>query len=90
MARSAKIAELNLDIERFSELPSITMPGTVDKIIQSPRPRQPEKAQIAVKGADPRYRDLRIENTLTDENGDDVRLKKGAHVEVTVTAGSKR
>ena len=43
MARSAKIAELNLDIERFSELPSITMPGTVDKIIQSPRPRQPER-----------------------------------------------
>jgi len=29
---------------------------------------------------------VRIENTLTDEHGDDVSLKKGAHVDVTVTA----
>jgi hypothetical protein len=35
------------------------------------------------------HRDLRIENTLTDENGDYVRLKKGAHVQVTVTAEPK-
>ena len=62
------------------------MPGTVKKIIRSPRPTKPEKSQIAVDGADDRHRDLRIENTLTDEHGDDVRLKKGAHVEVTVTA----
>jgi hypothetical protein len=86
MARSARIAELNLDAARIPEQPSATMPGTVDKIIRSPRPNQPERAQIAVGGADHRYRYLRIENTLTDENGDDVRLKKGAHVEVTVTA----
>jgi hypothetical protein len=65
------------------------MPGIVDKIIPSPRPNQPEKAQIAVDGADHRYRDLRIENTLTDEHGDDVSLKKGARVEVTVTAEPK-
>jgi hypothetical protein len=62
------------------------MPGSVDKIIPSSRPGQPEKVQVAVDGADRLYRDLRIENTLTDENGDDVKLKKGAHVEVTVTA----
>ena len=90
MARSARIAELNLDTARIPEQPSTTMPGTVDKIIPSPRPSQPEKAQIAVDGADHRYRDLRIENTLTDEHGDDVRLKKGAHVEVTVTAEPER
>jgi hypothetical protein len=65
------------------------MPGTVNKIISPSRPNQPEKAQIAVDGADHRYRDLRIENTLTDEHGDDVKLKKGAHVEVTVKAESK-
>jgi hypothetical protein len=86
MARSARIAELNLDTARISEQPSVTMPGTVDKIIPSPGPSQPEKAQIAVKEADHGYQDLRIENMLNDENGDDVRLKKGAHVEVTVTA----
>ena len=62
------------------------MSGTVDKIIPSPRPSQPEKAQISLEGADRRYRNIRIENTLTDEHGDDVRLEKGIHVEVTVTA----
>ena len=67
-----------------------TPPGTVDKIIPSSRPNQPEEAQIAVEGADHRFRDLRIENTLTDENGDDVKLKKDAHVEVTVTAETDR
>ena len=76
MARSARIAELNLDTARIPEQPSTTMPGTVDKIIPSPRPSQPEKAQIAVDGADHRHRDLRIENTLTDEHGDDVKLKR--------------
>ena len=85
MARSARIAELNLDTARIREQPSTTMPGTVDKIIPSPRPSQPEKIQIAVHGADHRHRDLRIENTLTDEHGDDVKLKKGALVEITVT-----
>jgi len=86
MARSARIAELNLDTVRVSEQPSTTVPGTVDKIIPPSRRSLPEKAQIAVDGPDHRSQDLRIENTLTDENGDDVKLKKGAHVDVTVTA----
>lgn len=89
MARSASIAELKLDITRNPEEPSTTMPGTVDKIVPSSRSNQPEKAQITVGVPDRRYRDLRIENTLTDEHGDDVKLKKGAHVEVTVTANPK-
>jgi hypothetical protein len=89
MARSARIAELKLDTRRIPEPPRVTMPGTVDKIIPSPRPNRPEKAQIAVRGADHRNQDLRIDNTLTDEHGDDVKLKKGAHVEVTVTAEPK-
>ncbi|HXN17109.1 MAG TPA: hypothetical protein VN875_02145 [Candidatus Binatus sp.] len=86
ITKSARIAELNLDTARIPEQPSITMPGRVDKIIPSPRPSQPERAQIAVDDADPRYRDFRIENTLTDEHGDDVKLKKGGRVEVTVRA----
>jgi hypothetical protein len=65
------------------------MPGTVNKIIP-PRPNRPEKAQIAVDRADHRHRDLRIENSLTDENGDEVKLKKGAHVVVTVAARNVR
>jgi hypothetical protein len=89
MARSARITQLKLDTARVAEHPSTTMPGTVNKIIPPPRPSQPEKAQIAVDTAGRRYRDLRIENTLIDEHGDEVRLKKGARVEVTVTAEPK-
>jgi hypothetical protein len=55
MARSAKIAELNLDTARIPEQPSVSMRGTVDKIIPSPGPSQPEKAQIAVEEADHGY-----------------------------------
>jgi hypothetical protein len=85
MTRSARIMELKLNTARIPGEPSTSMPGTVEKIILARPPSQPEKAQIAVEGADHRYRDLRIENLLTDEHGDDVKLKTGAHVEVTVT-----
>jgi hypothetical protein len=88
-ARSARIGALNLDTTRNSEQPSTVMSGTVEKIIPSLRPSQPEKALIAVDGADHRPQGLRIENDLTDEHGDDVKLKKGAHVQVTVTAEPK-
>jgi hypothetical protein len=89
MARSARIAEQNLDSARIPEQPSAAVAGTVDKIIPSPSRSQPEKARIAVDGTGHMDRHLRIENTLTDENGDDVKLKKGGHVEVTVTAEPK-
>lgn len=59
------------------------MPGTVHKIIPPPRPSQQEQAQIGVWGADSQKQDLRIENTLTDEHSDDVKLKKGAYAEIT-------
>jgi len=70
----------------MSDKPSTTLPATVEKIIKPPAPGMPEKAQIAVEGADHLYRELRIENTLTDENGEKVRLKPGAGVEVTIEA----
>jgi hypothetical protein len=68
----------------MTEKPSSTLPGTVERIIKSPISGEPEKAQIAVEGADHLYREIRIENTLTDENGDKVRLKPGAEVELIV------
>lgn len=68
------------------EKPSTTLPATVEKIIKPLYPSEPEKAQLAVEGADHLYRELRIENALTDENGDKVRLKQGAEVEVTIEA----
>ena len=60
--------------------------GTVDKIIKPVVPSEPEKAQIDIKGADDLYREIRIENTLTDEHGEEVRLKQGAQVDVSIEA----
>jgi hypothetical protein len=73
----------------MTEKPNTTMPGTVKKIIPPPHPDLSEKAEIAVDGADELYREIRIENTLTDEKGNEVKLKAGAQVEVTVEADVK-
>jgi hypothetical protein len=78
MARSAKIEELKLDTDR--------VPGTVSKIIRSRKPSEPETAQIIIDESRHQDGNLRIENTLVDEHGNDVSLKKGAHVDLTVTA----
>jgi hypothetical protein len=61
--------------------------GTVEKIVKSRFPGECEKAEIAVEGADHLYKELRIENILTNENGKEVHLKSGAKVEVTIKAG---
>jgi hypothetical protein len=68
------------------EKPSTTLPGIVEKVIKTRDPRDPEKAQIVVEGADHLYREIRIDNTLNDANGQAVALKAGAPVEVTVAA----
>jgi hypothetical protein len=70
------------------EKATITLPGTVEKIIPAIGHHEPEKAQIAVEGADDLYREIRIDNTLQDAAGNEVRLKKGAEVEVTIAADS--
>jgi hypothetical protein len=62
-----------------------TPPGTVDKIIASLRTTQAEKAQIAGVGADDRYRDRRIGNTLTDGKGNGA-----CRDEISVTAKAKK
>jgi hypothetical protein len=66
--------------------PKATKPGIVQKIIKSPYPQEPEKAEIAVEGADHLYREIRVENNLEDGKGKKVKLKEGAHVEVTIEA----
>jgi len=67
--------------------PKVTLPGKVERIIKSPDPSEPEKAQINIeRGADPLYKEVRIENTLIDEEGREVKLKKDAKVDVTVEA----
>jgi len=66
--------------------PKTKKPGIVQKVIPPPVEHEPEKAQIAIQGADHLYREIRIDNILTDENGKEVKLKPGAPVEVTVEA----
>jgi hypothetical protein len=66
-----------------------TLPGIVERVI-SPHPAsgEPEKAQIAVEGADHLYREIRVPNRLVDDKGRKVKLKKGAEVDVKIEADS--
>ena len=68
------------DVEKLST----TLPGMVEKIIKPAFSGQTEKAQISVEGADHLYREIRIENHLTNAEGEVVKLKPGAEVEVTI------
>ena len=77
---------MNKEPNPSNKKPGTTLPGTVEKIIRPPHPSLPEKAQIDVGGADDLYREIRIENTLTDENGNKVGLNEGAQVDVTIEA----
>lgn len=70
----------------MAKKPRTTEPGHVRKIIKPLDPREPEKAEISVEGADHLYRELRIENTLEDEQGKKVKLKEGAQVDITLEA----
>ena len=67
----------------------VTFPGVVEKIIPAIEGSEPEKAQIAVEGAEALYREIRVENSLTNDAGDEVNLKLGAHVEITIEAKSE-
>jgi uncharacterized cupredoxin-like copper-binding protein len=67
------------------EKPSVTLRGTVEKIIPG-NSIGAEKAQISVQDAEHLYKEIRVENTLHDENGNRVGLKPGANVEVTIEA----
>jgi hypothetical protein len=64
-----------------------TLPGTVNKIVKSRFPGECEKAEIMVQGADHLYKEIRIDNALTDTSGQEVHLKPGAKVDVTIKAG---
>lgn len=69
------------------EKASATLPGKVEKVIQPhPQSGQPEKAQISVEGADHLYREIRVPNRLVDEDGQKVKLKPGAEVDVKIEA----
>jgi hypothetical protein len=65
------------------------MRGTVQKIIESVHPGEPDTVQIDIREAEDLYREIRVENVLTDEgNAEKVSLKPGAEVNVIVEADS--
>jgi hypothetical protein len=68
---------------------NVTLPGTVEKIIPAIGDHVPEKAEIKIEGADDLYREVRIENEMIDTEGNPVKLKKGAEVDVTIEADKK-
>ena len=49
---------------------------------------EPEKAEITIAEADDLYREVRVENVVTDENGEKARLKSRAQVDVIVETDS--
>lgn len=83
---SNKAGKKKTDKNRSAGKPAVTLPGTVEKIIPPISPDIPEKAQIAVEPADELYKEIRVENTLKDAAGDEVALKEGADVDVTIEA----
>ncbi|HKR85799.1 MAG TPA: hypothetical protein VJS37_16695 [Terriglobales bacterium] len=83
MERSHGLIECEEDT--MTDKPCVKLPEKVEKVIK-PAADEPEKAQIAIEGADPLYREIRIENTLKDEDGQKIRLKQDDEVDVTVEA----
>ena len=77
------------DSSDSDDKPSTTLPGSVEKIIKPIDPREPEKAQIAIEGAEHLYREIRVDNILKNEKGEEVALKEGAQVDVTIEADKK-
>ena len=73
----------------MTKKPRTKKPGIVKKIIKSPFPEEPDKAEIAIEDADHLYREIRMENTLEDQKGKKVRMKQGAQVDVTIEADAK-
>lgn len=56
--------------------PSTTLMGTVQRIIKPLVSSEAERAQIVVEGADHLYKELCIENALTDADGNRVHLNR--------------
>ena len=63
--------------------------GSVKKVIKSSIPAEPEKAEIEIHEAEDLYKEIRIENVVTNEEGKKDKLKEGEDVDLIVEADSK-
>lgn len=75
--------------KRHQNRPWKTVSGTVQKVIRRVYGRHTEFVEITIPEAEDLFRELRIENTLADLDGQVVALKQGAHVDVTFEADEK-
>lgn len=64
------------------------MQGTVKKVIKPSYSGEKEKAEIDIQDADDLYREIRVDNELTDEKGGKASLREGAEVDVVLEADS--
>jgi hypothetical protein len=60
--------------------------GSVKKLIRPVLPNEPEKAEIQIDEADDLYKEIRIENVVTDEKGERGSLKQGEDVDIVLEA----
>lgn len=62
--------------------------GTVEKVLKSSYPKQPEKAEIGIHEADDLYKEIRIDNIVHDDRGEEFQLKPGAKIDILLEADS--
>ena len=60
--------------------------GSVKKVIKPILPHEREKAEIEIHEADDLYKEIRVENVVTDETGRKEHLKPGEDVDVILEA----
>ena len=62
--------------------------GTVKRVIRPTYSSGKEKAEIDIREAEDLYREIRVENELTNEEGEKASLKQGAEVDIILEADS--
>lgn len=65
-----------------------TVPAVVKKVLPPVYPEQLEKVEIRISTADELYREIRLENRLSDVDGRPVAMQTGASVDVTIEVNS--
>jgi len=68
---------------------TVSLPGTVEKIITPTIPGDAEKVEISIQSGDDSGQRIRIANTLIDAEGEAVALKSGAAVRIVISPKAK-
>lgn len=63
---------------------SVTLRGSVEKIVSSSANNSSEAVEIVIEGAESLYREIRIQNLLQHADGRVVALEPGSEVQITI------